>query len=142
MIWVFAAVGLALVVVIALVAVGRETGRQAVRARPAVFDLEEAVDFIADALPADVAGRITHDDVRWLLRTDVDLLEEATDEDSGGRGPQVVDEDAAVARLMAAAEGAGRELSDDEIAAVLDARLRYLEAIGAVGPAVEGPQLD
>lgn len=138
MLWLFIGVAVVGVVVIGFVVVGRETGIQAAQARPAVFDLEEAVTFIADALPEDVASRLTHDDVRWVLRTDVDLLEEATTE-RGSEGLRVVSEDDAIARILGAADGVRGDLSDDDVVAVLDARLRYLEAIGAVGPEVRFP---
>jgi hypothetical protein len=126
------------VVVLALVVVGRETFRLRTSARPAVFDLEEAVDFIADRLDERVAGRLTLDDVRWILRADVDLLERATD-DPDAEGPEVVDEDDAVARILQRADAEDRDLEDADIAAVLDGRSAYLEAIGAVGPQVAGP---
>ena len=127
------------VVVLALVVVGRETFRLRTSARPAVFDLEEAVDFIADRLDDSVAGRLTLDDVRWILRADVDLLERAT-EDPDAEGPEVVDEDDAVARILERADAEDRDLEDADIAAVLDGRSAYLEAIGAVGPQVSGPE--
>ena len=127
------------VVVLALVVVGRETFRLRTSARPAVFDLEEAVDFIADRLDESVAGRLTLDDVRWILRADVDLLERAT-EDPDAEGPEVVDEDDAVARILERADAEDRDLEDADIAAVLDGRSAYLEAIGAVGPQVSGPE--
>ena len=127
------------VVVLALVVVGRETFRLRTSARPAVFDLEEAVDFIADRLDESVAGRLTLDDVRWILRADVDLLEQATD-DPDADGPEVVDEDDAVARILQRADAEDRDLEDADIAAVLDGRSAYLEAIGAVGPQVAGPE--
>ena len=104
-----------------------------------MFDLEEAVDFIADWLRREVAGRLTHDDVRWILRADVDLLEQATD-DPDAEGAEVVDEDDAVARILERADAEDRELEDADIAAVLDGRSAYLEAIGAVGPEVAGPE--
>ena len=127
------------VVVLALVVVGRETFRLRTSARPAVFDLEEAVDFIADRLEESDAGRLTLDDVRWILRADVDLLERATD-DPDADGPEVVDEDDAVARILQRADAEDRDLEDADIAAVLDGRSAYLEAIGAVGPQVAGPE--
>jgi hypothetical protein len=127
------------VVVFGLVVVGRETARLQATARPAVFDLEEAVDFIAERLPPEVAGRLSHDDVRWILRADVDLLEDAT-EDPDAEGAEVVDEDAAVARILERADAEERGLDDGDIVAVLDARGGYLEAIGAVGPEVSGPE--
>ena len=172
--WIFAIVILVVIVVIGLVLVGRETARLATSARPAVFDLSQAVDFIADELAPDVQARISHDDVRWVLLADADLLEEATadpDErrfpwsrralhegrsipvrnddgeilDGADEGPpdpfgQVVDEDLAVARILTAAEADGRDLADEDIAAVLAARLAYLERIGALGARAEpGP---
>jgi hypothetical protein len=140
--WLFLIVGLVIVVVIGLVVLGRETARLADVARPAVFDLTEAVDFIADRLPEATQTRISHDDVRWVLLADADLLEDATaelpppgedDEDED----EVVDEDAAVARILDLADESGRDLADEDIVAVLDGRLAYLEAIGAIGPAAD-----
>lgn len=167
--WLFAVAGLLLVVVIGLVVLGRETARLASSARPAVFDLAQATEFIADRLSPEVQARLSYDDVRWVLLADAELLEEATADpeekrfpwskapalvegrpvpvrdadaeviDQGSSGPldpfgQVVDEDVAVARVLRAAEDAGREISDEDVAAVLDARMAYLERIGAVGP--------
>ncbi|MCU1499532.1 MAG: hypothetical protein JWM47_3485 [Acidimicrobiales bacterium] len=166
--WLFALLGLVVVVVIALLVVGRETARLAGSARPAVFDLAEATEFIADRLPPAVQARISHHDVEWILLADADLLEEATADpedrrypwsrrprlvggrpiparddagaviEDGGEGPggpyaQVVDEDVALARILVAADAAGREVADEDIVAVLDGRLAYLEAIGAIG---------
>lgn len=145
MLWLFALVGLLMVVVIGLVVLGRETARLAVAARTAVFDMAQAVDFIADRLPADAQARLTHDDVRWILLADADHIEERSDplgdgdgEDDGipGFGP-IVDEDAAVARILIVADASGRDLADEDVAAVLDGRSAYLRAIGAIGPEVD-----
>jgi hypothetical protein len=138
--WLFGILGLALIVVIGLVVLGRETARLAAAPRPAVFDLTEAVAFIADRLPADVQARVSHEDVRWVLLADADLLEEATEDHPGAADQdgededEVVDEDAAVARILALADSSGRDLADEDVVAILDARLGYLEAIGAIGP--------
>jgi hypothetical protein len=165
MTWLFAIVGLLAVVVIALVLVGRETARLAASARPAIFDVARAVEVIAERLPERSQARLTHDDVRWVLLADADLLEDATADLAGSRLPwnrpaprhatvlpedtlrvpggdgdeQVVDEDLAVARLLAMAEAAGRPLEDEDVAAVLAARMVYLEEIGAVGGAATMP---
>ena len=122
-----------------LVVVGGETFRLRTSARPAVFDLEEAVDFIADWLDEGAAGRLTLDDVRWILRADVDLLEQATG-DPDADGAEVVDEDDAVARILERADAEHRDLEDADVATVLAGRSAYLEAIGAVGPRVAGPE--
>lgn len=145
----FALIGLVAVVLIGLVVVGGETARLATVARPAVFDLGEAVDFIADRLPAEAQARLSHDDVRWVLLADADLLEASTAgpperrypwsrrpapsaDDAGAEA--VVEDVAAVARILALADTSGRDLEDEDVVAVLDGRLAYLEAIGAVGP--------
>ena len=145
MAWLFGIVGLVLIVVIGLVVVGREAARLAGAVRPAVFDMTEAVDFIADRLPADTQARISHDDVRWILLADADLLEEAealeTQDLPDDAAPQVVDEDAAVARILQLADDSGRELDDVDVVAVLDQRSAYLRAIGAVGPEADPTEL-
>ena len=129
MLWIFALLGIVVIVVIGLVVLGRETARLSASVKPAVFDMTEAVEYIADRLPADTQARISHDDVRWVLLADADLLEEAEASDD-----QVVDEDGAVARILALADTSGRDLEDQDIVAVLDGRLGYLGAIGAIGP--------
>ena len=145
MIWVFAAIGLVAVVVIGLLVLGRETERLAHAPRSAVFDLPEAVDFIADGLPPASQARLSHEDVRWILLADADLLEEATAQPEGrfpwsrvaeDPGPEAgqIDQDEAVARILARADETDRGLADEDVVAVLAGRLRYLEAIGAVGP--------
>jgi hypothetical protein len=138
--WAFAIIGLVLIVVIGLVVLGRETARLAAVARPAVLDLNRAVEHIADHLPADVQARLSHDDVRWILLADADLLESRSVEAPlGETDPDalVIDEDDAVARLLEAADASGRDLADEDIVAVLDGRSAYLDAIGAVGPQVD-----
>lgn len=141
--WVFAIVGLLLIVGIGLVVIGRETARLAAVPRPAVFDMGEAIEFIADRLPAETQARISHDDVRWILLADADLLEGASsalvtgDEIDDVLDGSFVDEDMAVARVFEAAERDGRVLADEDVAAVLEVRLAYLELIGAVGGEVD-----
>jgi len=137
--WVFALIGLVSIVVVALVVVGRETARLSNAARPAVFDLSEAVDHIADRLEPDIAGRLSLDDVRWVLLADADLIEDRTREPSpGDDADQVVDDIDAVARILALADGSGRDLADEDVVAVLDGRNAYLQAIGAVGAEATG----
>jgi hypothetical protein len=129
------------VVVIALVTVGRETFIASRTARPAVFDLEEAVSFVADGLDDEVAGHLTPDDVKWILRADADRLEAATrDADDLTLGTEVLEERSARDDVLARLSGPRRELiSDDDVTAVLAGRTRYLEAIGAIGPRASEP---
>ena len=126
------------IVVIALVSVGRETFISAGVARPAVFDLDEAVQFVSDTLDDDAAGQLTPDDVRWILRIDIEQLEVATDHAADlDLGRAVLDEDDAVAAVLARLHKSKRQIRDADVAAVLAGRSLYLEAIGAIGPRAE-----
>lgn len=123
-----------LVVGIALYAVGREVVLLEGRARPAVFELEEAIAFIAERLPDEVTARVSHDDVRWVLRTDAEMLEEATSEVVAlGDADEVVEQDETVGRVLGRVAEERPDLADEDVVAILDARLAYLQAIGAIG---------
>ena len=53
-------------------AVGREAFTLGQQPKQAQFDLDEAVDYVADRLPDDVTAQLSFDDVRSLLRAIVD----------------------------------------------------------------------
>ena len=124
---------------LALVVVGRETFR--LRTGPAGGVRPRGGGRLHRRPPRTTTwpAALTHDDVRWILRADVDLLEEATD-DPDAEGAEIVDEDAAVARILHRADEEDRGLDDADVAAVLAGRGAYLAAIGAVGPEVAGPE--
>lgn len=107
-------------VVIALVAVGREAFTLGYRPKQALFDLDEAVDFVADRLPDEITARLSFDDVRRIVRWLVDYLQ-------GGK--DVVEDDEAVAYIL----GKDETLDPDDVFAVVQGANAYLEAIGAVG---------
>ena len=54
-IWIFVVVSALVAFVVAAVAVGSVTAAQAGKSRPAVYDLNDAVDHVADHLPALIA---------------------------------------------------------------------------------------
>jgi hypothetical protein len=117
-----------LVFVIAAVVVGRETGRLAEAPPRPVFDLEEAVAWVADRLPDDVAGRLSYDELRSLLAWGVAHLATTGDD-------EIVVADAETHGFVAGrAAEAGLEVADDDLQVVLDREVAYLEAIGAAGP--------
>jgi hypothetical protein len=130
------------VVAIALVAVGRESLTMRIQPRHALFDLDEAVDHVADRLPFEVSARLGYDDVRQLLAWHLDLLrdEGVPDDRAAGAasGPTVVaDTDSAIAPLLAQALADGRDVDEHDVRAVLDGMRHYLRAIGAIGGEVE-----
>ena len=131
-----------LVFAIAAGAIGREAHRLDSIAPRAVYQLDEAVDFVADRLPAASQTRLTPREVEALLIAHVNWLHErglqpdkASDARQSDADEVVFSEDALVAHLLVRAEEADVELLDDVDAVnVVEAHLAYFEAIGAVGP--------
>lgn len=148
MIWVFAAVGGLLIVVIAWFAVTLVTTKLNATPAMAVFDIEEATDYVADHLPDRVAGRLSHDDVRLLLRWELTYFRERGVATFGGvdhaahgaarRGRSVVaDEEGIVDELLTRAHEEGLEIDAVDVVCVSDLTSDYLVAIGAVGQPVD-----
>lgn len=141
---VFALLAAVIVVVIALVTVGRITGELVDAAPTSIYDLDEAVAFVADRLPDEVTAELSFDDVRSLLTWHIEYLEERgvarqQGVDQIAAGPLVAAENDAVAHVLGRAATAGMELSDVWVVLVLDADAAYLEAIGAIGPQLPMP---
>ena len=63
MIWLFLTLGTVLVAAIALVAVGSAVRRLEESAMPVVLEVDDAVDWIAERLPAEAASQLSRDDV-------------------------------------------------------------------------------
>ena len=131
------------VVLLALLVVGRETAALASQPKQALFDVDEAVDFVADQLPFEVSARISYDDVRALVRFHLEHLAAsgapAERWNAGRQRLVIVDDEEGAEVLMQRAIESGLGLGPDDVAAVLAAELAYFEAIGAVGPPVPEP---
>jgi hypothetical protein len=74
MIWVFVVVAALAVFAIAAATVGREAFRLGHQPPPTIFDLDEAVHYVADDLPEDAQARLTYDEVRLLVLAEVEHL--------------------------------------------------------------------
>ncbi len=142
MIWVFVVVAALLVFAIAAGTIGREAHRLDAIAPRAVYQLDEAVDFVADRLPEASQARLTPSEVQSLLLAHLRWMhdnglqpDKAVDTKQMIDDDVVVTEDALVAYLLAEAEAGDVDLLDDVDAVnVVEAHLAYFEAIGAVGP--------
>jgi hypothetical protein len=139
---VFAVVAALLVFAIAAGVVGREAHRLDAVAPRAVYQIDEAVDFVCDRLPEESQARLTPGEVEQLLVFHMRWLHEqglqpdqVVDQPQSISEPVVLTEDALTAYLIGAAEDNDIELLDDVDAVnVVEAHLQYFEAIGAVGP--------
>ena len=138
MIVVYLLVALALVFAIAAVVVGREARRLDAEPPRPVFDPDEAVEWVANHLPFEVSAVLSHDDVRRILDWNLQYFRSKGVSGNGStphvETPIVVGGAETVAYVLDQANRSGVELTPEQVHAVLDAQMSYLEAIGAVGP--------
>ena len=140
--WVFLVVGAVLVFAIAAAFVGSESFRLGHETPSAIFDMDEALQEVGDALPDDVQARLTYDELRRLIAATLQHLESkglaaAPGRDVrviGERDEVVVAEEDAVAVALGAVDNAGLEVTDEDAYQVIQGLLAYLDRIGALGP--------
>lgn len=117
------------------------------RAR-AVYDLFEAVDFVAEHLPDALSAKLSYEDVQEILLWRLDHLRlrgsatygrgDVTATEAEGRDEEVVtSDDASVDYVLAKASDSGRDIDALDVVVVLDLESQYLKAIGALGPPAE-----
>jgi hypothetical protein len=139
---VFAVIAAVAVFVIAAVAVGREAHRLDAIAPRVVYQLDEAVDFVCDRLPAESQARLTPAEVEQLLTYHMQWLhaqglqpDNVVDQRQHIDDTLVITEDSLTAYLLGESDRNDLDLLDDvDAVRVVEAHLEYFEAIGAVGP--------
>lgn len=140
--WVFLVVAALITFAIAAGVVGREAHRLDAVAPRSVYVIDEAVEFVAEYLPADSQARLTPAELEQLLTFHMRWLHakglqptNVVDRRQDITELIIVGEDDLTAYLLAEAERSGVEVLDDvDVVHVVDAHLAYFEAIGAVGP--------
>src|SRR3954470_644426 len=138
MVIVLAFIAAAIVFGIAAVVVGREARRlDAVPPNP-VFDLDEAVAWVADHLPYEVSAVLSYDDVRRIIDWNLEYFRSKGVSGNGSgphvAGPVVVGGAETVDYVLVKAQTLGEDYTAAQVHAVLDAQMTYMEAIGAIGP--------
>jgi len=128
----------AVVFAIAAVVIGREARRlDALPPRP-VFDMDQAVAWVADHLPFDVSAVLSHDDVRRIIDWNLEYFRSkgvgGNGQSAHVQGPVIVGGAETVDYVLRRAEALGASYTPAQVHAVLDAQMSYLEVIGAVGP--------
>ncbi|HEV7888166.1 MAG TPA: hypothetical protein VGO92_11455 [Acidimicrobiales bacterium] len=144
MVILYAVVALAVVFAIAAVVIGREARRLDATTPNPTFDMDEAVEWVADHLPFEVSAELSHDDVRRIIDWNLEFFRLKGVSGNGhgatGEGPVVVGGAETVDYVLARAQAVGVDYTAPQVHAVLDAQMSYLEAIGAIGPEVDpGP---
>jgi hypothetical protein len=140
-------VALGIVVAIAAAFVIREAGRIAKRPPPALFDPDDAFEWVVENVPDDVAATLTPEDVRRILEFQLEFFERkgvsGTNGSSGAPiGPVVVGGAETVAYILDRAEQTGDAYLPDQVHAVIETQYGYLRTIGALGPAVDDDLAD
>lgn len=146
MTWIFVGIAAVGVFVVAAVTVGRETFRLGHQLPATVFDLDDAVAYVSEGVPAETQARLSYDDVQVLIEAHVDYLQDRGVLGVGSQDPAVVRvngsdgddvvvvDDDALAFTLGRAEEARGDVEDDDVYAVIIALHRYLADIGAIGP--------
>jgi hypothetical protein len=134
----------AIVFAVAATVMGREARRLDAEPAKPVFDIDDAVTWVAQHLPFDVSAVLSYDDVRKILDWHLEYLR-LRGVSSNGHGPQtkgpiVVGGAETVDYVLRKADTVGLEYTPVQVHAVLEAQMTYLEAIGAVGPLGEGEE--
>ena len=145
MIWLYIVAAAVSVFLIAALTIGREARRLDAMAPRAVYQLEQAADFVAMSLPETTQARLTMEELEKLLVLHMNWLHskgllpaKAVDQRQDISTPIVVTEDSLIAYLLGESDKAGIQIMDDvDLVNVTDAHLAYFDAIGAVGPVAD-----
>ncbi len=114
----------------------------------AVYDLFDAVGFVAERLPEDLSAKLSYEDVEAILLWRLDHLRlrgsatygraDVTAAEAERRQDDVVtSDDDSVDYVLARASKSSRDIDALDVVVVLDLEGQYLKAIGALGPPAE-----
>jgi hypothetical protein len=123
------------IVAIAAFVVIREANRLAADPPGALFDTDDAYEWVVEHLPDDVAATLTPEDVRRILDFQIEFLEQAGVSGNGtsDRGPVIVGGEL-IEFILERADATGESYLPEQVDAVVETQLAYLRSIGAVGP--------
>jgi len=127
-----------LVVAVAAILVVREAGRIARDPPPALFDPDDAYDYVVEELDDLVAATLTPGDVRRILDFELEYLRQrgitGNGTHEGPLSPVVFGGPDTIAYILKRSAETGEAYLPEQVHAVVDTQLAYLRAIGAVGP--------
>jgi hypothetical protein len=135
----FLVVGIA--IGIAAFFVTREATRIAKEPPPALYHLDDALAWVVEHLPDDLAATLTVDDVRRILEFQVEFFKRKGVSSNGSTaypaGPVVIGGSETVDYVLERCAATGESYLPEQVYGVIDTQLSYLRAIGAIGPAAE-----
>lgn len=142
--WIWIALGAIATLVVALVSVGSVTRLLSTRPRRRLYDLEEAVVYVAERLPGEITAALSYEDVQEVLYAHCQYLGQkgvASGRIAEDVHPDlvVVSDDEPIAFVLGKMEEQDREVPDEYVAEILEVEQGYYHLIGAIGPQVTAP---
>jgi len=145
--WAFILLAIVIIGAVAATSWWLVTTRLAEQERTAVYDIEEAADFVAQGLPTAVNTRLDRDKVQRILGLHLLFMRSiglatygGVDDlamDAASAGETVVaDEDEAVDFVYRQLDRLGDPTEMVDVVVVIDMSNRYLREIGALGPSI------
>jgi hypothetical protein len=132
----FLAVGL--VIAIAAFFVTREATRIARQPPPALFQFDDAVEWVVEHVPDDLAATLTPEDVRRILEFQVEFFKRKGVSSNGSTayppGTVIIGGSETVDYILERSAATGEAFLPEQVYGVIETQLSYLRAIGAVGP--------
>jgi hypothetical protein len=127
-----------MVIGIAAFFVSREATRIAKEPPPALYHLDDALAWVVDHLPDDVAATLTVDDVRRILEFQIEFFKRKGVSSNGSTaypsGQVVIGGSETVEYVVEQCAATGESYLPEQVYGVIDTQLSYLRAIGAIGP--------
>lgn len=122
-----------LIVVIALWAIGSAVAKTSAMPDQIVVDVHEAIEFCAEALPAEFTARLTYDELRRVLRLHLEWIQAYHwSPSSTDATPIVFEQFDAVDYVMERAEITDLEITRAQATAVIQSHSDYLQVMGAL----------
>jgi hypothetical protein len=129
--------GVGLVLAIAAILVVREAGRIARKPPPALFDPDDAFDYVVAHVGDDVAATLTANDVRRILDFQLEFLKRRGVVTNGSTphptAPVVLGDAETTAYILQRSAETGEAYLPEQVDGVIETHLGYLRAIGAIG---------
>ena len=134
---VLGAVAVGLILLIAAVAILRESHRLATLPPRPTFDPDAALEWVVQHIADDAAATLTVDDVRVILDLQLEYFKAKGVSQNGSSahpvGPVVIGGSETVSYILEQAAAKGAVFTAEQVHAVVETQLAYLRAIGAVG---------
>ena len=138
---VLGALAVGLILLIAAVAILRESHRLAALPPRPTFDPDAALEWVVQHIADDAAATLTVDDVRVILDLQLEYFKAKGVSQNGSTanpsGPVVIGGSETVSYILEQAAARGSVFSPEQVHAVVETQLAYLRAIGAVGSKAE-----